>query len=66
VAVVVPDNGYLDSVGSGWRCERGFHRDASACVAMVLPANAHVDFTGNDWSCSEGFRKEGKGCLTRN
>jgi len=66
VAVVVPANGYLDNQGSGWRCERGFSRNGSACVAIVLPANAHVDYSGNDWSCAAGFRKEPQGCLARN
>lgn len=27
LVVAVPANGYLDSAGSGWLCERGFRRE---------------------------------------
>jgi hypothetical protein len=62
VAVAVPANGYLDSGGAGWLCERGFREKGSACVALSVPANGYIDYSGNEWRCIDGFRKREEAC----
>ena len=63
VPVRVPENGYLDSSGRGWRCERGFVAANDTCTRLVVPPNAHIDFSGNNWDCNEPYRKTGGACI---
>jgi hypothetical protein len=56
-------NGYLDSSGNDWKCERGFKQDDKTCLALKMPTNAYVDYSGNEWQCDEGFRKQGAACV---
>jgi hypothetical protein len=63
MSVAVPENGYLDSSGNGWRCERGFRREGSTCSALSVPANAYIDYSGDEWRCIDGFRRQGAQCV---
>jgi hypothetical protein len=58
----VPANGYLDSTGNGWKCDRGFKQEDTACTALNVPANAYIDYSGNGWHCEDGFHKQGALC----
>jgi hypothetical protein len=62
VAVAVPQNGFLDSYGRGWSCERGFERVGNSCVIVEVPTNAHLRNGGHGWSCDRGFRREVDRC----
>jgi hypothetical protein len=57
-----PGTGILSRSGNDWECERGFRKDAAACVAVQLPADAHLDYSGSDWRCNEGFHTHGALC----
>ena len=59
----MPANAYLDSSGNGWKCERGFKQEQSACTALTLPTNAYINYSGNNWNCTDGFRKQGETCI---
>jgi hypothetical protein len=60
--IAVPAQGFLSRTGDSWECERGFRKDAAACVAVELPANAHLDYSGDSWRCDEGFHPHGALC----
>ena len=62
VAVEVPSNGYLDSSGRDWDCERGFKKGPRSCMAFQVPMNAHLGYSGNSWTCDPGYRQQGKTC----
>jgi hypothetical protein len=61
----MPANAYMDNRGTGWQCERGFHRNDMVCAAVVVPANAYLDYSGNDWQCADGFRRNEGACVPR-
>jgi hypothetical protein len=63
--VEVPANGFLDSTGRAWRCERGFFATTTACEPLSVPANAHITYSGNEWACHDGYRKESSACIAR-
>jgi len=62
VAIVVPENGYLNSLGSDWRCDRGFRKVEAACLAFSMPPNSHINYSGNEWECDPGYRRESDRC----
>jgi hypothetical protein len=62
--VQIPSGGYLDSSGTGWKCERGFTRTETKCVTLALPVNAFIDYSGNDWRCLDGFSRKETACVT--
>jgi hypothetical protein len=62
VAIQVPENAELSVLGDDWKCQRGFRKAGSKCVALVLPENAEIDAIGNDWACKRGYRKAGGKC----
>ena len=63
-AVKVPANGYVDSSGKGWNCERGFAKNEQQCAKVKLSANAHLSDSWLDrgWQCNRGYRKVGDTC----
>lgn len=63
--VIIPVNGYLDSSGSGWKCDRGYHEETQSCSKIEVPANAYLSSTshGRGWDCRRGYRVDGETCL---
>jgi len=61
--VEVPENGYLDSSGRDWECERGFEKSLRSCRALTLPAHAHLGYSGNRWTCDPGYRQLADACI---
>jgi hypothetical protein len=51
--------------GEDWKCERGYAKRDSACVAVRLPANAHLDYSGSGWECDRGYRQKEDACVLR-
>jgi hypothetical protein len=63
VAIHVPENAYLDSLGDRWRCDRGYSKVADGCLAIEVPPNAYLNAAGNAWLCERGYREVAETCL---
>lgn len=62
--VIVPANGYLDSSGRSWKCDRGFRTESQSCSKVDVPANAFLTKSthGRGWECMRGYRVAGGSC----
>jgi hypothetical protein len=67
IAIDVPDNGYLNSRGNGWKCDRGYHLAGFAskeCSEIKVPANAYLAESSSQsgWACNRGFKATRDAC----
>lgn len=55
----MPANATARSYGEGWECDRGYRRDADACLAVIVPENAYATNRtyGKGWECLHGFQE---------
>jgi len=49
--------------GSGWKCDRGYHKSGNKCVQVKVPDNASIDMYGSGWKCDRGYHKSGNKCV---
>ena len=38
----IPANATAKAYGSGWKCDRGYRKNAGSCIAVTLPENAYL------------------------
>jgi hypothetical protein len=67
IAVDVPANAYLNSIGTGWQCMRGYHSVGFArneCLQISVPADGYLTESKSrkGWACNRGFTATGDGC----
>jgi hypothetical protein len=62
VAIHVPANAYLDSLGDRWKCDRGYRKVSDGCLAIEVPPNAYLSAAGNEWLCERGYREVAETC----
>ena len=63
MAVVVPRDAYLNSLGRGWQCNRGYEKADGECAKIEVPSNAFLHSNGNEWKCARGYRKTNGACV---
>jgi DNA polymerase-1 len=64
VSIEVPEQAYLNNLGDGWKCGRGYHVAVASCVAINVPANGYLTNAsyGSGWACDRGYRAVGATC----
>jgi len=60
---VIPIHGYLEGSGTTWRCDRGYAKTGTSCVALDVPANAHLNNSGEGWECNRPYRRQANQCV---
>lgn len=68
LALVKPDNAYVDASGDRWKCDRGFRRSENLCEAIIIPKNGYLSNSayGSGWECERGFRADEDKCVAIN
>src|SRR5579884_2477050 len=59
----IPLHAHRSTLGSGWECDRGYHRIGDGCAVVQVPANAHIDVYGSGWECIDGYKRQGENCV---
>ena len=55
----MPTNAHLNSLGSGWECNPGFHVNNTGSICLSDKTNVYTQCPGNSFSCDGGCQNGG-------